>query len=158
MPLKLEPITLADRSAVSHIIARANFDDPYGQTVWPHSTIEARTRGNYLRLPQTFLKANVWLIKVVDGERTIAYAQWTLPHHVYQKLRREQPSEPVSDEMRKHFERDYEEATEGGWPKGIRVDFVEHCSPAMEKANEMFPQDDEYISMQSSFSTSSKSR
>ena len=148
MTLHLEPATLADRAVIADIITRANFDDPYGQTVWPGSTIESRTAGSYARLPKTILADGVVLMKAINkDEQAIAYAQWTLPLPVWRRLREEWPVE-VSDEQRWEFEREHQASLDPstGEPKGMRMEVVEACTPAMEEAGlRAFPRDEEHI-------------
>ena len=151
MTLRLEPVTLADRATIADIISYANSDDPYGQTVWPDSTLESRTAGTYARLPRTMLAEGVWLMKAVDGEQTIAYAQWTLPHSVWQRLREQHPLE-VTKEQRRVYGSEHEASLDAatGEPRGIKIEVVEACTPAMEEARgRAFPQNEEYISQSS---------
>lgn len=42
--LRLEPATLADRAAIADIIARANWDDPYGQWCVPFRPFASSVR------------------------------------------------------------------------------------------------------------------
>lgn len=138
--LKLENVSLADRGAIAEIIARANFDDPYGQTVWPDSTIESRIAGSHARLPKTLLGPGNWFQKVTQGGKPVAYAQWTLPIPLWERLNRENGGgidAEADTQMRDQFNREYNgSCVSPGWPKGMRREVVEACSPAMEEANE----------------------
>lgn len=146
MAFKLEPVTLADRATIANIITRANFDDPYGQTVWPDSTIKSRIAGSYARLPGSLLAEGMWFFKAVDMDGVVmAYAQWTLPKALWERLGGKEKSD-VDEDMRAHFERESEEScTPDGNLKGIHVQVVEACSPAMATAGrEFFPREEHY--------------
>lgn len=147
MAFNLQQVTLGDRATLANIITRANFDDPYGQTVWPNSTIESRIAGSYARLPQTLLGDGAWFMKAIDSDGTaVAYAQWTMPKALWDRLGG--PAHFVVDEaMRAQFERESDESClPDGNPKGMQVEVVRACSPAMSAANrEFFPQDEDHI-------------
>ncbi|KAF2218829.1 hypothetical protein BDZ85DRAFT_64676 [Elsinoe ampelina] len=137
--LKLEDVTLSDRAAIADIIARANFEDPYGQTVWPGSTIDSRIAGGYARLAKTFIHPGHWFKKVTLDGKPIAYAQWTFPIALWQRLNAESgggmDGEADAD-MKKQFKQEANEScVSPGWPKGLRREVVEACSPAMEEAH-----------------------
>lgn len=153
MSLTLEPVSIADRAAIADVIIRANFDDPYGKTVWPNSTLESRIAGSYARLANTLLGEGAWFMKCVDTSngQIVAYAQWTLPIQLWEKFRLQHGGgvqAQVTDDMRKRFELEsIESCTSEGEPRGMRIEVVEHCSPAMVPArNVAFPEDEEYIS------------
>lgn len=147
MAFKLESVTLADRATIANIITRANFDDPYGQAVWPNSTIESRIAGSYARLPDSLLAEDAWFMKAVGADgTTVAYAQWTLPKVLWERLGG-LSKYAVDETLKAQFERESEESCmPDGVPKGMRMEVVQACSPAMATANrEFFPQDEEYI-------------
>lgn len=93
-------------------------------------------------------------MKCVDPttDTIIAYAQWTLPLALWERLRAEHDGGAqagVTDEMRAVFEREHAEScTSEGEPKGLRMEVVEFCTPAQSKANaRCFPFEGGYISM-----------
>ncbi|KAF4548975.1 Hypothetical protein D9617_24g016890 [Elsinoe fawcettii] len=150
LPLMLEDVTLSDRAAIAEIIAKANFDDPYGQTVWPGSTIESRTAGAYARLARTFIHPGHWFRKVTVDGKPIAYAQWTLPIALWQRMNAENNGGmdgESGEEAKKRFKKEAEDSCDSpGWPTGLRRDVVEACSPAMERAHEkVFRSDEDFI-------------
>ena len=85
-------------------------------------------------------------------ETAIAYAQWRLPLPLWEKVRAEHGGGiqvEVTREMKAEFEKEYAEScTPEGEPRGMRVEVVEACSPAMGAANRRcFPvKGKEYIS------------
>lgn len=147
MVFRLEAVTLADRATIANIIARANFEDPYGQTVWPNSTIESRIAGSYARLPQSLLTEGAWFMKAVREDGTVvAYTQWTLPVALWEKLGGREKF-ILDESMTAQFEKESTESCmPDGNPKGMHVEVVDACSPAMAAArNDFVPKDEEHI-------------
>lgn len=122
--------------------------------VWQGSTLEGRTAGSYARLASSLLGPGNWFTKCIDSSTstTIAYAQWSLPLALWERVRAANGGgiqADVTDEMRATFEQERAEScTPDGESKGMRMDVVEFCGPAMSAANRRcFPQDEEYISV-----------
>lgn len=87
-------------------------------------------------------------MKALDGDGVVvAYAQWTLPKTLWERLGGPAKFADVDESMKAEFEKEAEEScTSDGEPKGMRVEVVEACSPAMRAAGrEVFPRDGEYI-------------
>jgi len=85
-------------------------------------------------------------MKCIDTEsgETIAYAQWTLPLPLWEKVRAEHGGgmqAEVDEMMREQFQREHAAScTEDGEPKGMRMEVVQHCTPDMEEARKVaFP-------------------
>lgn len=148
MPFTLTPVTLPDRASIANIITRANFDDPYGQLVWPNSTIASRTAGTYARLPKTLLSPNTYFLKVVDEHGVAAgYAQWSFPAQMWETLMQGNSLRAVGDAEREGYEREAAASCDSpGWPTGLRRDIVESISPGMEAVYaKVFPEGEERI-------------
>ena len=84
-------------------------------------------------------------------DEVIAYAQWTLPITLWERVRDENGGgiqAEVTEAMREGFERDHAEScTPDGEPRGMRMEVVEFCAPAMREAGKRcFPQNEDYIS------------
>lgn len=133
-------------------------------SVWPSSTLDFRYAGSYARLPMSLLSEGNWFMKCVlscspaspsaglEERKTVAYAQYRLPLPLWENVRAENGGgiqAEVTEEMKEEFAREYAEScTAGGEPRGMRLEVVGSCGPAMREANRRcFPGDREsYIS------------
>lgn len=141
MSLVVRDVTLEDRAAIAEISIRAVWDDEYAKCVWPTYTLEQRIAGSYARWSKTFLTAeSTYFAKVTDGEKTIAYAQWSLPDRFCAQQRAAKQQGLPDTQLEQYFEEANDSLAEPGWPRGMRKDVAESIMPAMEEARKAFPE------------------
>ena len=145
MLFQLQDATLADHPTLSRISYLANLDNPYGQLVWRRVPPEERATGSYARFPQKLLAEGSWMVKLQEGQKTIAYAEWVLPPALCERMRAEKPL-VVSQAERDQFGRDYAATVdEDDWPLGTDREIPNAVKPMMREGRGKFPADGNYI-------------
>lgn len=121
MRFRLEPVKLDDRSVIAEIAVQANRGNPFTEQAWLNRDFDVRFAAAYARFPRDFLAEGSWFMKAVNEEGfAVAYAQWTLPKPIWEKLREKHRLE-ISEGERKHLMQQYESSLDkNGRPRGIR--------------------------------------
>lgn len=148
MQFRLEPVKLDDRSVIAEIAVQANRGNPFTEQAWLNSDLEGRFAAAYARFARDLMAEGAWFMKAVnDGGLVVAYAQWTFPKPIWERLCEQHPL-ALSEEERKRLVQEYEESLDNnGRSRGIRPEV--RLEAMAEVRARVFPSHDmeEYVGM-----------